>query len=421
MKKKTKNNLKFPKDFLWGAATSAYQIEGNNSNSDWWRWEEMGKTKEKSGRACDYWHKFKEDHNLLEELGVNSYRLSLEWASIEPAENCFSRENLDYYRKILKDLKSRKIKTVVTLWHWTSPLWFADKYGFHHKKSSEIFSRYCQKVRDELGDWIDIYVVFNEPMVPLGMGYLGGAFPPGYKNPFKFYRALSNITRAYIKVYEIIHQKYPQSQVGISYLYNWYEEKGFGPVGLLNKISQWFRIDLLGNKIKDYQDYIGIDYYRIGRMKFNRRRIKLDAKNQNYFGFTVEEDKKNVMKWITYPEGIYKVLKEAQEKYKLPIYILENGLPTNIGLDDWQRIDFIESHLKFVKKALSEGVDVKGYFHWSLLDNYEWLYGYGPRFGLVEIDYKTLERKPRKSFYTYGKIIAENSNLSASESIMHTK
>lgn len=407
MEEKTKNNLKFSKDFLWGAATASYQIEGNNSNSDWWQWEEKGKTIDKSGRACDYWNKFKDDHILLEELGVNAFRLSLEWSRIEPEENRFSKENIDYYREILKDLKNRNIKTTVTLWHWTSPIWFGEKCGFHNEESVNIFSRYCQKIVDELGDLIDIYVVFNEPMVPLGMGYLGGAFPPGYKNPFKFRRALNNIAKAYIESYKIIHQKYPEAQVGISYLYNWYEKSGFGMINFFNNIMRWYRIDLLGNKIKGYQDYFGIDYYRVGKLHFDFKKIKLDTKNQIYFGFTIDEDKGNPMGWITYAEGIKKVLKEAYKKYNLPIYILENGLPTHGGLEDGKRVNFIKEHLSYVSEAIDDGVDVRGYFYWSLMDNYEWLYGYAPRFGLVEIDYKTLERKPRESFYVYKKIIEE--------------
>jgi len=289
MEKEKENNLKFPLDFLWGTSTASYQIEGDNSNSDWWQWEDKGRAKDKSGRACDYWHKYKSDHDLLEELGVNSFRLSLEWASIEPQEGVFSKDGINHYRNILEDLKRRNMKTTVTLWHWTSPIWFQSSYGFHNKKSVEIFNRYSQKVVEELGDLIDIWVVFNEPMVPLGMGYLGGVFPPGCKNPFKFYNALNNISKAYKNVYAAIHQKYPNASVGISYLYNWYEKADSKMVNLLNKISQWYRIDLLGNKIKGYQDYLGIDYYRIGKIKFDWRKIRLDTKSQIYFGFTIED------------------------------------------------------------------------------------------------------------------------------------
>lgn len=399
----------FPKNFLWGVATSAYQIEGGNSNADWWKWERQGKAKEQSGQACDYWNRWKSDNALLSDLGVKAFRLSIEWSRVEIAEGIFSAEAIQKYREILQDLKTRNIQTQVTLWHWTSPLWFQKKYGFHKKASVKIFARYVQKITEELGDLIDIFTVLNEPMVPLGQGFLGGVFPPGFKNLWKFIRAVKHMAEAYKEAYKIIHQIKPKALVGISYLYNWYESEGLGLLlKLVNKLTQWFRIDLLGNKIKGYEDYIGIDYYRLGKIKFNWKNIRWDSRNQTFWGFTIEEDKDNVMKWISYPEGIYKILKEASEKFKLPIYILENGLPTEMGLDDEKRIKFIQEHLQYVKKAISEGVDIRGYNFWSLLDNFEWLYGYAPRFGLVEIDFKTLERRPRKSFHAYKEIIRGN-------------
>jgi beta-glucosidase len=395
-------NNKFPRGFLWGAATSSYQIEGNNTNSDWWEWEQKGKTKEKSGIACDYWNRWKSDHELLTELGVNSFRLSLEWSRIEPEEGKFSEVAIEHYREILQDLKKRNIKTVVTFWHWTSPLWFSQKYGWYKSRSVNIFINYVKEVSQRLGDLIDVYVILNEPMVPLGMGYLTGNFPPGYKNPWKFWRALNNLAKAYKKAYHLIHELKPDSMVGISYLYNWYELESKSKIieKIADKISWRFRIGYLARKIKNYQDYFGVDYYRLGKIKY-------DSKNSTYLGFRIAEDENNIMKWVAYPEGIYKVLKEAWEKYKLPIYILENGMPDDIGLDDPQRISFIEKHLEQVLKAIQEGVDVRGYNYWSLLDNYEWG-TFHFRFGLVEIDYKTLERKPRKSFYAYRDIIKNN-------------
>jgi len=394
--------LQFPKNFLWGVATSAYQTEGDSKNTDWWEWEQRPEAKHKSGKACDYWNTFREDHEFIDQLGCNTFRLGFEWSKIEPEEGEFSDEAITHYRALLQDLKNRGIKIQVTLWWWTSPLWFAKKYGFHEKKSVKLFARYVQKVVDELGDFIDIYQVFNEPMVPLGQGYLSGEFPPGYISPIKFLKAVKNVAKSYKKAYKIIKEKYPESQVGISCLYNWYESEGTGfLVSVINKIAKWFRVDLLGNKIKGYQDYIGIDYYRLGRMHF-------DPMHSMYAGFRIDEDLKNIMGWITYPEGIYKVIMEAWKKYKLPIYIIENGVPTDAGLDDEERINFIKEHLKFVHKAIEEGADIRGYNHWSFMDNYEWLYGFKPRFGLLEIEYKTLERKPRKSFYEYAKICKSN-------------
>ena len=390
---------KFPSDFLWGTSTSSYQIEGNNSNSDWWQWEEKGKTNDKSGIACDSWNRWREDHELLSELGVNAYRLSLEWSRIEPSEGKFNEEAMQHYREILEDLKKRNIKTIVTLWHWTSPIWFEKKYGWHKSKAVDTFLNYVRECTQRLSDLIGIYVVLNEPMIPLGMGYLAGSFPPGYKNPWKFWRAVNNLAKAYKKSYQLIHEIKPQASVGISYLYNWYEldSKSKFLEKIADKISWKFRIGYLAKKIEKYQDYFGVDYYRLGKIKY-------DPKNSMYLGFRIEEDEKNIMKWKAYPEGIYNVLTEVWKKYKLPIIILENGMPDDIGLEDPQRIDFINKHLECVLKAIQEGVEVRGYNYWSLLDNYEWgTFHY--RFGLVEMDYKKMERRPRRSFYTYRDII----------------
>jgi len=398
----SKQNLKFPKNFLWGVATSSYQIEGDSVNSDWWDWEQKGKTKDVSGEACDYWNRFASDHTLLQELGVNVFRLSIEWSRIEPEEGKFSAEAIEHYRHILEDLKSRNIRIMLTLWHWTSPQWFQEKYGWHRKTSVEIFGRYAQKIVDELGDLVDIYVVLNEPMVPLGMGFLAGEFPPGFSNPWKFWRALKNMAGAYCEVYEMIHAKNPQAKVGISYLYNWYEIDGLGPIErLVNRISKWYRIDFFGDMIKDCQDYVGVDYYRLGKIIF-------DPKNSAYLGFRVEEDPSNPMRWVTYAKGMRLVLEEAYKKYQKPIFIIENGTPTGLGLSDDSRVDFIKTHLAEIAKAIEEGIPVIGYNYWSLMDNYEWLGGYAPRFGLIEIDYETMERKPRKSFYEYAKICKNN-------------
>ena len=401
--------LKFPENFLWGVATSAYQIEGGNSNSDWWDWERRGKTDDESGRACDYWNLHEKDHDLLEDLGVGMFRLSIEWARVEPEDGVFSEEAIAHYRNILHDLKKRNIKVQLTLWHWTSPIWFQEKYGFHKKESVEIFSRYVRKITEEFGDLIDMFVTFNEPMVPLGQGYLGGAYPPGTRNPFKFLRAAGNVAKAHKEAYRIIHEMKEDAQVGITYLYNWYESEGFGfLLRVVNGFSQWFRIKLLEKKVKGYQDFIGLDYYRLGKVKFDWRNVKMDSKNQNYLGFTIEGDESSPLNWVTYPEGLYYVLKEIGNKFDLPIYIAENGLPTKTGINDEDRVRFIKDHLKFVHRAISEGVDVRGYNHWSLLDNFEWLYGYAPRFGLVEVDFETLERSPRKSFQEYAKICKNN-------------
>jgi beta-glucosidase len=393
---------KFPDNFLWGTSISSYQTEGNNMNSDWWKWEESGKTTDRSGKACEYWENYNAYHDLLDDLGCGTFRLSIEWSRVEPREGEFDAYAIHHYRELLKDLRRRNIKTIVTLWHWTSPIWFEEKYGFHRRSSVAVFERYATRIVEELGDVIDIYVVLNEPMVPLGEGYLTGKFPPGYKSLWKFWRAHCHLATSHKKAYNAIHKAYPDALVGISYLYNWYDAPGGSFLErVAERVALWFRVDWLARKIRHHQDYFGLDYYRLGR-------IRRDTKNSTYLGFRIEDDPHNPMGWVEYPIGIYKTLKQAHAKYKLPIYIMENGVPTDEGLDDEKRSNFMREHLRFVARAIEEGVDVKGYNYWALMDNYEWLGGFQFKFGLVKIDYATMERLPRKSFDYYKEVIEKN-------------
>jgi beta-glucosidase len=319
---------KFPKDFLWGAASSSYQAEGNNFNADWWKWEQEGKTKDKSGIACDYWNRYESDHELLQDLGVGVFRLSLEWSRIEPEEGKFSEEAIGHYREILQDLKNKNIKTQVTFWWWVSPIWFQEKYGFHKKASVKVFTRYVEKSVKELGNLIDMFQIVNEPMVPLGQGYLTGLFPPGKKNPFYFWQALKNVAEAYVESYKIIHSIKPDALVGMTHLYNWYDSGKSNFFGkIIYGISKWFRVVSFNRRIKGYQDFFGLNYYRLG--KINLRKGKSEKIN-----FFIEEDENNIMGWISYPEGIYNAIKEASHDYKIPIFVTENGFPFDVGLDD---------------------------------------------------------------------------------------
>lgn len=390
--KKTKM-LTFPAGFLWGVAYSSMQVEGDVKNSDWWRWAEEGKTKDKIDKACDSWNRYEEDHQLAENLGCGGFRMSLEWSRIEPNEGEFSQEALAHYKKILQNIKKRGMKRVVTLWHWGLPLWFADNYGWHKKESVEYFARYCQKVIDELGDEIDVFLTLNEPTIPLNKGYLVGIFPPGKINPWYFYRARQNMIKAHEKCYKLIKEAFPRLPVGITQFCNTFESRGF-----LKKIFEKFQDFYNWGFVKsgqDYHDFIGIDYYAT----FEPRIIPPSVKRKTI------KNRWTDMGWGIYPQGIYDICLDAHKKFKKPIYILENGLADE---KDKYRADFIREHLEKLQEAIKDGVDLKGYFYWSLLDNFEWNWGYGPKFGLCEMDYKTMERKPRKSYFEYRKIIKNN-------------
>jgi beta-glucosidase len=394
-----KNNKKsskdrFPKGFLWGVAYSSFQVEGGIENNDWWRWAENGKTKEKVGRACDSWNRYDEDHKLAQDLGCGGFRLSLEWSRIEPREGEFSQEALSHYKKILKNVKKRGMKRVVTLWHWGLPLWFADKYGWHKKESVEFFSRYCQKVVDELGGEVDIFLTMNEPTVPLNKGYLVGVFPPGKINLWSYFQARKNMIEAHRECYGIIKKSQSDLPVGITQFCNTFESCGFAKK-LIDKFQDFYNWGFIKSDAHCH-DFIGIDYYATFEPRFIPPLVKRKT----------TQDRWTDIGWGIYPRGICDICLQAKKEFSnKPIYIFENGLADD---NDKYREDFIQEHLEYLKKAIDQGADVRGYFHWSLLDNFEWNLGYGPKFGLCEVDFETMERKPRKSYYEYGKIVKKN-------------
>ncbi len=394
--KKPKNFLKFPKNFLWGAAYSAHQVEGNNKNNDWWEWEQKGKTVDKSGWACDSWNRYLIDHQLAEELGLKAFRLSLEWSRIEPEEGIFSEEAIAHYRKVLQDLKRRKIKRVVTLWHWPLPLWLTHNYkGWHRKETIKFFSRYCQRVVEELGDEIDIFLTMNEPRMPLNKGYLTGEFPPGKHNPFLFLRARKNMIEAHRQAYKLTKKLQPKLPVSLTQYTNDFEFSQ--PIKffqrLTQKIESWYNWYFY-LKAKDHFDFVGINYYTGFKFQFKRPFFSPRAESMIF----------SDMHWGFSPVGIYEITMDAHRKFGKPIYILENGAA---DATDKIRAEYIQGHLKWLHRAIQEGAEVKGYFYWALIDNFEWQAGFGPRFGLCEMNYETMERKPRPSFYYYQRVIKE--------------
>ena len=410
-------HLKFPNGFFWGAATSAHQVEGGNHN-DWSEWEiknakiKMQNAKLKSwpdyilknypnllqeenyisGRTCDHYNRFEEDFDLAKSLGHNAHRFSIEWSRIEPEEGKFNQEAIEHYKKAILSLRERGLEPFVTLWHWTIPLWFRDKGGWRSKKNINYFFRYEKKIVSELRDNVRFWITLNEPEIYSINSYLKGVWPPQKKNLISYFSVIRNLIYAHRKAYKIIKKIQPRAQVGIAKNNVYFEQYKNKPTGIILKkfIDWWWNFYFL-NKIKNHQDFIGLNHY------FHNRII---------YGFNKNENKiVSDMGWELYPEAIYFVLKDL-EKYKKPIYITENGLA---DARDEKREWFIKESLKNVHKAIQEGVDVRGYLYWSLLDNFEWDKGFWPRFGLIEVDYKTLERKVRPSATAYKRICENNS------------
>ena len=392
------DTLKFPDGFKWGSATSAHQIEGGNHN-DWTEWEKSPQNSSRfiSGRACDSYNRYEEDFDIAQKLNHNIHRFSIEWSRIEPEEGKFNEKEIEHYKRLIGALCDRGIEPMVTLWHFTNPIWFAEKGGWINSKSPEYFTRYVKYVVDNLKDKVGLWITFNEAVsVYAGFSYLNGQWPPQRRNLFEYQKVRNNFVKAHILAYREIKKMCGDTSHNIAIgltennVYSahgdrWYEK-------IIDSIYNYQRNIYFFDKALPYYDFIGLNYYHVDR------RMPGSYRNLPRQGWMPE------MGWETYPKGIYYRLTELK-KIKKPIYITENGIAD--GKDE-QRGKFIKEHLRWIWQAIQDGADVRGYLYWSLLDNFEWHHGFGPRFGLVEIDYATLERKIRPSAYEYSKICKEN-------------
>ena len=378
--------LSFPPDFLWGSATSAYQIEGGLEKCDWAKVYP-------AGAATDHYRRYKEDFQLLQALSQNSYRLSIEWSRVEQTQGVFDEDAIAYYRDMLKDLKSKDITVMVTLFHFTTPVWLSEQGGWSNKKSINAFADFAAKMHREFQDLVDLWITVNEPVNYVALGYITGRWVPRKRNPFAALLVFVYMIRAHKEAYQRMHRAQDDVRVGIAKGYTFVEP--YKQSSFLDRMSvavyQYVYNHLFLKKINKYLDFIGVNYYFHAKIRFPGVQ-----KNEN----VITSD----LGWEVYPEGIYHVLEDAQ-RYNVPLYVTENGLADE---EDSKRKDFIKEHIRWIHKAVSEGVDVKGYFHWSLLDNFEWERGFAPRFGLIAVDYDTYQRTPRPSAHYYATICKDN-------------
>ncbi|TFG09689.1 glycosyl hydrolase family protein [Candidatus Thorarchaeota archaeon] len=423
----TYRDLEFPKGFLWGSAASSHQTEGGNRN-DWREWEKIpGKIRdgEDSEIACDHYNRYEEDFDLAKKFGHQVHRFSIEWSRIEPHMGKWNEREIEHYRKVVQSLIERDIQPMVTLHHFTNPIWFRDMGAWLNSESPGLFGRYTRKIVDALSDYDIIWNTINEPMVVVTMGYLYGEFPPGLNDYAKGLVVAGNLLRAHghagtgiREVYESKGLEQPQIApvLSCSYfmpqdpenpddvelarylddLYNHVWIRGVMTSTIPEPAGDGHRYDLLD----DSADFIGINYY--SRM----------VVSSEYDIMTGETPPKNPelercegLDWEVYSEGYYHVLKSYWEKYKTPIFLTENGIGTQ---DDSLRCRYILEHLQQVHRVIQEGADIRGYLVWSLTDNFEWAQGFESHFGLIEVDYETLERIPRESAYLFRDIIREN-------------
>ncbi|KKQ41319.1 MAG: Beta-glucosidase [Microgenomates group bacterium GW2011_GWC1_37_8] len=395
--------LKFPKGFLWGTATAGHQVEGKNIHSDWWAWEKSRKDIENSGIACDHYHLYKKDFSLIKEvLHNNAYRFSIEWARIEPKEGKFNKKEVEHYRNVLNELSRLRIKSMVTLHHFVNPLWFSEKGGWEKKENIKYFERFVNLCIKEFGQDIDYWIVVNEPNIYISMAYIKGGWPPGKKSLLTAIKVYCNLAHAHKSAYKLIHDTFPNAKVSSAIHMSAFKYMNIFDKPLSDLSNYLFSYSFIF-LTKGYHDFIGVNYYALHLTKFSDifyKSIKVEEYEKLVKG------KVNDLGWPIYPKGIYEVTRQVWKRYKLPIIITENG---TADAHEPNRIKFLVNHIKWLQSAIKDGVDIRGYFYWSLMDNFEWHLGKGVRFGLFETDYRTLKRIPRKSAEVFGKIAQTNS------------
>lgn len=372
----------FPDGFRWGTATAAHQIEGGNTNNDWWRWEHThgSGVAEPSGDACDSWNRWPADADIVAQLGLDNYRFSLEWSRIEPAPGEWSVAAFDHYRRICDGLRDRGVEPVVTLHHFTTPLWLADQGGWESAQAVDRFGEFCHRSAAALGDSAGRVCTLNEPNVVATMGYVMGMFPPGRTDPKLAEVVTTNLVAAHRRGVDAVRAA-ATVPVGLTLSMTDYQpvDGGESRAAHIREVHEDVFL-----RATEGDDFLGVQTY-------SRMRIGPDGWVGPEAGVPTL-----VMGYERWPQALAACLRRAWEVTggRVPLSVTENGIGTD---DDPERVEFVREALTGVLDVLDEGIQVDGYTYWSLLDNFEWAFGYVPRFGLVEVDRQTFERRPKPS------------------------
>lgn len=443
-----KPTFSFPPDFIWGAATAAYQIEG--------AWDEDGKGEsiwdhfchtpgnvangDTGDVACDHYHRWREDVGLMEALGLRAYRFSIAWPRVLPrGRGIVNQTGLEFYDRLVDALLEAGIQPFVTLYHWDLPQALQDEGGWPARRTAEAFVEYADAASRKLGDRIKHWITLNEPFVSAMVGYLEGRHAPGHSDLDEALAAAHHLLLAHGWAVHVVRRNSPGSQVGI--VLNLSGQTPASPSaadraaawqrdGIVNR---WF-LDPLAARgypadiVRHYScpmdfvrgsdmetiavplDFLGVNYYTRGVVRSSQ---VPEAENAPRTVFPHPE--RTEMGWEVYPEGLYELLARLHFDYRFPaLYVTENGAayPDQVGLDDQVedplRVAFFKRHLVAAARAIAAGVPLCGYFAWSLMDNFEWAHGYSKRFGLIYVDYPTQRRVLKTSARWYRRVIAAN-------------
>jgi beta-glucosidase len=432
----------FPKNFRWGVATSAHQVEGHNTNNQWAVWEQQeGRVAngDVAGRACDWWQNYQDDFDRMADMGLNAHRMSVEWSRIEPNEGHIDYAALEQYRQMLLALRHRGIEPMVTLHHFTNPLWLEEQGGWENDRTIGLFARYVGVVVQALGDVCDLWCTLNEPNVYAVLAYVAGAHPPGLtNNTAKMYAVYRNMLLAHGAAYQVLHQHQTLARVGIAHHMRYFQglrgnhmldaviakiqDSVFNQSLLMALIEGKWHVALQrgashsAKMLKGTLDWIGLNYYTRQFTLFDIHspatlygRVIEPAKlrEAEIFGYQhkLQTELTDYDYGEIYEQGMWKFLQRLG-KYALPIYITENGLP---DADDDQRPGFILRHLKTVWLGVQFCYDILGYYHWTLVDNFEWGEGWRMKFGLYALDPLTQTRTLRNSGRMYREIVKSRS------------
>jgi beta-glucosidase len=413
----------FPAGFLWGSATAAFQVEGHYPECSWKSWtEEPGRIQQgmKPGLACDWWGgRWKEDFDRAAEAGQNAHRLSVDWARIQPSADRWDEDALDYYRQIIRGAVERGLMPMVTLHHFNDPLWFYEAGGWANPQAPAWFEAFTRKVVEALKEYVSLWVTINEPNVYYFNGYFSGEFPPGHKNDLEsVFSILCNMLRGHAAAYRAIHDIQKTARVGFSHHHRPLRPaRSWMPLDRLlawggQKIMNAFplalidgRVDFLYKRVRipeaaNTQDFFGLNYYAVDEVKF----ILNSSKGFNQRNFPAGAEVSSTGFLANVPVGMFESVRWAR-RFKLPVLITENGIedPT-----DDLRPRYMVEHLHQIWRAITFGWQIKGYFHWSLVDNFEWERAWSQRFGLWGLDTATQARLRRPSVDIYAEICRSN-------------